>query len=115
MLDKKVHHEEYSTFKKVFLYEIRIGWLLLGHLGREKEYVTIIISLTTPKGKCFYQTNRQHFHSNAMEDNFKSPPSWGQILRSRPLHASLGGVISLKQAKMVILKRKKTYILLLQV
>ena len=62
MLDKKVHHEEYSTFKKVFLYEIRIGWLLIGHLGREKEYVAIIISLTTPEGKCFYQTNRQHCH-----------------------------------------------------
>ena len=28
-----------------------------------------------------------------MEDNFRSPPSWGQILRSRPLHAGLGGVI----------------------
>ena len=33
--------------KKVFLRGI--GWLLFGHLGREKEYVAIIISLTTPE------------------------------------------------------------------
>ena len=90
--------------------ELAFGWLLFGHLGREKEYVAIIISLTTPEGKLLMMllSNKSPtLSSNAMENNFKSPPSWGQILRSRPLHASLGGAISLKQAKMVILKRKK--------
>ena len=43
---------------------------------------------------CFYVSNKSPtLSSNAMEDNFRSPPSWGQILRSRPLHAGLGGVI----------------------
>ena len=102
MLDKKNSiPKNVLTFKKVFLHRIGIGWLLIGHLGRKKEYVAIIISLTTPEGKSLMmlQSNKSPtLSSNAMENNFKSPPSWGQILRSRPFHAGLCGVISLEQA-----------------
>ena len=52
MFDKKDSTlKNVPTFKKCFLRGIGIGWLLFGHLGREKEYVAIIISLTTPEGK----------------------------------------------------------------
>ena len=52
MFDKKDSIlKNVSTLKKVFFRGIGIGWLLFGHLGRKKEYVAIIISLTTPEGK----------------------------------------------------------------
>ena len=113
--------------KKFFLHGIEIGWLLIGHLGREKEYVAIIISLTTPEGKLLMMllSNKSPTLSfNAMENNFKSPPSWGQILRSRPLHAGLGGVIhkfetSLdshfeKYIHFVVISLKQTWMVLLK-